>query len=189
MTGPEDLVSGLDDPAGVPARLPAIDGVVNRGRRLRARRYAVATGSAAILSTAVVVAAFGVVPGINAARTDNGITPATQPPASATPSASNAPHKHGGTQVLVVPRGDGRRAEPTHAPSPLPTTVPIVDPCASPSPTAVDPSATSEPTPAATGAGSTDSCTSPSPEPSATPTDSESPTPADSPVDSATPAA
>ena len=185
MTGAEDFLRGLDDPAGVPAQPPAIDGVLSRGRQIRARRFAIVTGSAAVLSTAVAVAAFGVVPGIDAARTDNQqVTPATQPP-SAT-SATKAPHKHGaGSQVVKVAPG-GRGGAPTRSPSTPPVTVPVVDPCASPSPAAVDPSATSEPSPATTDAESTSTCTSPSP--STSPSGDATPTPADSPTVSASPA-
>lgn len=183
MTGPEDFLRGLDDPAGVPAQPPAIDGIVGRGRQLRARRYALAAGSAAVLCTTVAVAAFGVVPGINAAPTDNHqITPATKPPASA--SATATPHKHGGKQVLSV-APQVHHVLPTHSPSPVPRTEPAADPCASPSPQPVDPSATTQPSPAPTES-STATCTSPSPTPSASASDT--PTPVVSPSASATPA-
>jgi hypothetical protein len=187
MTGPEDLFGGLDDPAGAPADPPAIDTVISRGRQIRFRRYAMASGSAAVLSTAVAVAAFGVVPDIDAGRTGHQLTPAQQP--SATASVTAAPHKHDGAAVLTVRPGTRRTPVPTRSPSPAPSASPADYPCATPSPTpATDPLGTAPPSPSPTDDGATPPPTCESPSPTATPTDDTSPTPAGSPSASETPA-
>jgi hypothetical protein len=176
MTGPEDFLRGLDDPEGTPARLPAIDGVVSRGNQLRARRYAAVAASAAGVTAVIAVAAFGALPHLSADRSGTDVGPATQPPASATATAS--PHASGDKQVVVIaPRG-GVTHRP-HAARPTPVTAPVVDPCATASAPVVDPSATAEPTPPAEN-GTTATCTSPSPSATAQPSSTASPV-ADSP--------
>jgi hypothetical protein len=179
MTGPEDFFGGLDDPAGLPANPPAIDTVISRGRKIRLRRFALATGSAAVLSTAVAVAAFGVVPDIDAAHTGHQLTPAKQP--SATATATAARHKHDGNQVLSVGPDRRQTPVPAHTTSPSPSATPAAYPCATPSPApATDPLGTAPPSPTPSDDASPPppTCESPTPEPSATPTGSASPSPA-----------
>ena len=47
MTDHDDFLSSLDDPAGIPVRMPDLDGVMARGRRIRSRRYATMAVTAA----------------------------------------------------------------------------------------------------------------------------------------------
>jgi hypothetical protein len=183
MTGPEDFLRDLDDPAGPPSRLPTLEDVVGRGRQLRARRNTAIGASAAAVAGIVGLAAFGVVPGVSAARTGDTVVPATQPPTTTSATATTGGRAGAGGQVLAV-------APAAHAPrprvvTPSPSTVPIVDPCTSPAPAVVDPSATAEPTagPTETGpaeTGATTVCAAPSPTASSDPGVTTSPSPTDS---------
>ena len=53
MTDHDDFLSSLDDPAGIPVRMPELDGVMARGRQIRSRRYATMAASAAAVTAIV----------------------------------------------------------------------------------------------------------------------------------------
>lgn len=186
MNGPEEFFKGLDDPEGTPTRLPAIDGVVSRGKQLRARRFTAIGASAAAVTAVVAVAAFGAIPRLSADHSSTTLLPATQPAGSATATAS-AHASSGGKQVVVI----APQARVTHHPQavrPTPTTAPLTDPCTTPSPAVVDPSATAEPSAAPADSAATQTCTSPSASPTADATDSPTAEPPVTPSDSAAPA-
>ena len=182
MTDPDEgFFSHLDDPAAPMPGRDALDGVVRRGRQLRARRrtaWAV-TGAAGV--TAAIVGGLGISQALDTNTANDRVVGPLQTPSPST-SATNEPrhkkHSDGGTTVVpggVQPGIGHPRTSPPTSTEPTP-----VDECASPS---ASPEAPEDPlsepsipplvpTPSPT---CVPGSASPSPTESVTPTDSPQP--------------
>lgn len=188
---PTGFFDHLDDPAPPNPGRPALDAVMSRGRRIRARRHAIIGASSAAAVTVLVLGGLGLSRTITADRShDSLVTPAHSTTPTATASG-HTKHRPGGANGPAVVAGGGARphagssggaATPTPGPCDVVATEsPSAEPPGAPLPEASIPALLPSPTASPCPAGSPSPSPTPSESSSATPSPSESTEPTASP--------